>query len=40
MLLTLLTSNIDRQVRRIMDTCKQINEADYTARVEVVSGMS
>jgi twitching motility protein PilJ len=34
---TLLTSNIGRQVRSIMDTCNQINKADYTARVEVVS---
>ena len=33
----LLTSTIGRQVRRIMDTCNQINQADYTARVEVVS---
>ena len=33
----LLTSTIGRQVRRIMDTCNQINKADYTARVEVVS---
>jgi twitching motility protein PilJ len=33
----LLTSNTGRQVRRIMDTCNQINKADYTARVEVVS---
>ena len=34
---TLLTSNLGRQVRRIMDTFYHINQADYTARVEVVS---
>ena len=34
---TLLTSNLGRQVRRIMDTFHHINQADYTARVEVVS---
>jgi twitching motility protein PilJ len=34
---TILTSKIARQARSIMDTCHQINKADYTARVEVVS---
>ena len=34
---TLLTSNLGRQVRRIMDTFHHINQADYTARVEVVA---
>jgi twitching motility protein PilJ len=34
---TLLTSNLGRQVRRITDTFHHINQADYTARVEVVS---
>jgi twitching motility protein PilJ len=34
---TILTSQIARQARSIMDTCNQINKADYTARVEVVS---
>ena len=34
---TLLTSKLGRQMRRIMDTFHHINQADYTARVEVVS---